>query len=982
MGIISFGEGGGSGGGGGGLIPLPAVNASGTAFDLTTALPDGSVEVVVLIDQVNTNTGNRLVLNLGTASGYTGQPGAARMVLESSNVSNARTKVVVLTRVSPSNKWIATGDYEGEVTLTAPLSRLQLTLNTISGNTNTFSGGRAAVLYSGLEVVGALANATTDSLPQGTTHLYWSQGLFDTAFGNKTTDNLPEGSSKLFFTDARAQAAITASGIVSKSGGAISTDTAGLATAMKGILAEGSNVEISQSGNSITVSTTGGGGSLTTISGITISNMEAGQVLVATGSNTMGNGKVGAAGIADGAATTAKLDGLTGTSSGYIYADGDGTMSTRSGTGSGGSGTVSLANFNAISDSTILDKGNDGVLMYDGDSLARMDVDRFEEEIEPLELKTITLSNYTYQNRNLPSGVGGWTVSPIGSVLYAIFNGRNQDQTRQLSKIMTPNFKVRVVGSNASRWYEFVVTAAAATQGGSILGVIHPDYIDSSAANQAVPFSNDESCTVTSQGRHLSYGDLEHTVNTTRRTQAVSAYGLGNYVTGLQASDRQFQQGADNVFATPKQIADNEREILQPQEWSGYSFQDSEPDGNTASRFGEDDNVDYLFQFVSSSQAVAEAQDARFTPGELIEIKHDDDNLISGRVEYADARAAPSGSNWIFEVKINETGITEEGSFDDGDSITLKHTSKLGTDILNNMTAGQAVSEQGTDEDLLATASSIGWYVRHSSGEQAWTGFQVSTAASPVQMALGTWQTASANSPFVRTLRYRPHTKTESDAILREAVPGSFVQQYQTANIFNQYRVAVITAIPVPNSDVPVIQMLAVFQFTKGTFAANTDSTLTVVGAIRSLSVRSSDSKLISPGGTNIPMSTSTWTNVPHRNSATETASDNRMEVYVPSRTSVINTTALVVSGWVASSGTKKADMRVQWSTDGGTNWTSGTTLPNLYHTDVQANLPISASYQIRPGATGRVLVRWQVKRGTDSTNWWPDTQQTACTVS
>ena len=141
----------------------------------------------------------------------------------------------------------------------------------------------------------------------------------------------------------------------------------------------------------------------------------------------------------------------------------------------------------------MLDKGNDGVLMYDGDSLARMDLERFEEEVEPLELKTITLSGYTYQNRSLPTGAGGWTISTIASVKYAIFNGKNTDETRQLTKVMTPNFKVRVQGSNASRWFEFVVTAAAAaTQGGSILGVISDDYIDSSAANQGIPFSNDE----------------------------------------------------------------------------------------------------------------------------------------------------------------------------------------------------------------------------------------------------------------------------------------------------------------------------------------------------------------------------------------------------------------------------------------------------------------------------------------------------------
>ena len=243
--------------------------------------------------------------------------------------------------------------------------------------------------------------------------------------------------------------------------------------------------------------------------------------------------------IAVGTITTANLSGLTATSSGFLQADGDGTISI--GTPSGG-GDPELSDFAAIADSTALDKANDSVLMGDGSALARMGLDRFEEEIEPLELKTITLTGYTYQNRTLPTGAGGWTISTITNTKYAIFNGKNTDESRQLTKIMTPNFKVRVQGSNASRWYEFVVSQAAATQAGSILGAISDEYIDSSAAGGAVPFSNDESCTVTSNGRHLSYGDLEHVIDTTRRTQAASAYGIGQYFADNTTADLYTEQ--------------------------------------------------------------------------------------------------------------------------------------------------------------------------------------------------------------------------------------------------------------------------------------------------------------------------------------------------------------------------------------------------------------------------------------------------------
>ena len=410
--------------------------------------------------------------------------------------------------------------------------------------------------------------------------------------------------------------------------GVFTTNTANLATAMEGILTEGSNVTITQSGNSITIAATGDGGGAT------------------------------------------------------------------------------LANFDSISDSTILDKSNDGVLMYDGDSLARLGLDRFEEEIEPLELKSISLGSYTYQNVSLPSGAGRWTISTIGSTKYAIFNGKNTDETRQLSKIMTPNFKVRVQGSNASRWFEFVVTAAAATQGGSILGVINDDFIDSSAANQGIPFSNDESCTVTSNGRHVSYGDLEHTLDTSRRTQGASAYGVGSYVQGLKATERDVEVGTNDAkWVSPKQLADRILTFTDPTTWSGFTYSESGVAAGTLNRIGEDANVDYLFQIVTT-QAIAQEMDSKFKPGELITFRRDASNVTTSRVQYADARAAPSGGNWLFEVKISEDSdvLDETGDFTGSGSISVIHASQLEADLLATMIASQAQAQASSPgNDTLMT---------------------------------------------------------------------------------------------------------------------------------------------------------------------------------------------------------------------------------------------------------------------------------------
>ena len=600
----------------------PVATTSGTAHDVATALPDDVVYIAVVLDGVSANTANRIVLKLGTAQGivssgyagiYTdspddieGEEATSGFHINASSASDPVSGLIELRRIGDTNKWRASGrgddglDFlftSGTVTLSARLTKLQITLNSISG-TNAFDAGQVAVQYSTRKGVGPIAN----------------------------TSDLPEGSSgPYYFTDARARNAISAdSGAVvtfNQTTGVINTSATnfntaadarigaatisalsdvGTATAAQGDIlvrgtaaygpkgiedmvkfVEGENATISTAVSdegvlTATIGATGGGGGGVSLeqvhdavaddivggTGLSKSKNDSANTVTldldAATTSTRGGVSVGAGLAVTNAGALSVSMSISGLSNVGSTAPTDGqalawdnsasewTPQTISGSGSGG---ARLADFDAISDSTIVDKSNDGVLMYDGSALSRMGLERFEEEVEPLELKTLELTGYTYKNASLPTGAGAWTISTIASVKYAIFNGKNTDETRQLSKIMTPNFKVRVQGSNASRWFEFVVTAAAATQGGSILGVISDDYIDSSADNQGIPFSAEESCTVTSSGRHLSYGDLEHTIDATRRTQAASAYGIGRFVSAQLAAAK----------ATAQQVAEGQR---------------------------------------------------------------------------------------------------------------------------------------------------------------------------------------------------------------------------------------------------------------------------------------------------------------------------------------------------------------------------------------------------------------------------------------
>ena len=288
MGTIGFVGGGGDGGGG--LVDLAPISTSaGTAHD-QTQIPADAVFVAVILNGVSANASNRLVLKLGTATGFTGQPASASFALNEADVAGgiAQNLVIMLRRVGNTNTWVASGAYSGATTLTGPLERVQITLHTI-GNSDAFDAGQMAVQYSSRKGVGPIAS--TADLPEGNSGPYYftdarARGAVSADSSsflryNSTTGVFSvDGTAFNTAADARiAAATISALGDVASTTpatgdilvrGTQSYGPAGIETLVK--FAEGSNVTISTAVSSSGVLTAtisasgGGGGGVSTIS--------------------------------------------------------------------------------------------------------------------------------------------------------------------------------------------------------------------------------------------------------------------------------------------------------------------------------------------------------------------------------------------------------------------------------------------------------------------------------------------------------------------------------------------------------------------------------------------------------------------------------------------------------------------------------------------------------------------------------------------
>ena len=309
--MATFGIGVGGGDGGGGLVDLaPVATTSGTYKDVTEIAAD-AVFVAIILNGVSASESNRLVLKLGTSDGFTGQPASASFALNAADVAGgtAQNMVVMLRRVGTTNTWVASGGYSGATTLTGALERVQITLHSI-GNSDAFDAGQIAVQYSSREGVGPIA--TTDDLPEGSNNHYSTTARIDTRIGAADLDDLADVPTPLAGKQLQRNAAnnawdlvdpadiesvfgitgnpaagniikrnagntawvyaadgggggggsgialtdLSASGIVSydNTTGAFSTNTAGLATAIDGIVAvDGDGITKEKSGNTITL---------------------------------------------------------------------------------------------------------------------------------------------------------------------------------------------------------------------------------------------------------------------------------------------------------------------------------------------------------------------------------------------------------------------------------------------------------------------------------------------------------------------------------------------------------------------------------------------------------------------------------------------------------------------------------------------------------------------------------------------------------
>ena len=372
-----------------------------------------------------------------------------------------------------------------------------------------------------------------------------------------------------------------------------------------------------------------------------------------------------------------------------------------------------------------------------------------------------------------------------------------------------------------------------------------------------------------------------------------------------------------------------------------------------------------------------------FIQNQAIEGKYvslvDGDNNITRDIT---GTATVSGNELTIPVNSSTLNDNNASSLADGATFFIEGIFRLynrldattyGPEAALGITANTAQAQGGTATDVLATPATIGMKLRHDLGEERVTGFRVTTEATPTSMGLGTFRTTTASSPFVRTIYIRPHDATEFAKIMNETTPGSVIVLTQSAANNSLARIAAAIPITVSGSSIPVIRMLAVYYVSRGTYAANTDTNLDIIGAIKASTLKSAV-RVSVRGGDQIPLSQS-FINVPHRSQSTEVPADNLMEVYMSSAAGSISTKFDAVSGWNGShSDTRVAHARVQWSTDNGTTWLNGDEILNIYFSNLTANLPMTASYLIRPNATGKVLVRWNLRRGNNNI-WYMDHQ-------
>ena len=824
MARISRAFGGGSGSGGGLVDLAPVSTADGTTADVLN-IPDDAVYVAIMADEVQTNTANSLILKLGISTGFTGQPAGASMRLDSSDVaaSTARTKVVELRRVGVSNEWIARGDFSGQVTLTGRLQRIQLTLNTISGNTNQFSGGQVAVQYSTRKGVGPIAS--TSDLPEGG-NKYWTDARFNTAFAAKTTDDLAEGSTNHYQTDDRTRNALsTANGTLvdfNRDTGVLSNNTAAIRTAVDGRIRDASLDDLAgvpfPAANKIlqrnaantawnlvdlptgTIegvfgltgnpsahqiirrnaantaweyaleSDDGGSESLSGLSDVVISDMSAGEVLVALDSTRVGNGKVGAAGLADGSVSSVKLN---------------------------------------LASSTEALTETDGVVVKNGTVYETRSKRFMESDFFPIHLKDLALTGYTIHTgalNTLAAGNVRFLTTQVNNQVTAITVlvwANNTDDRIDLLEIFNEDFLIGVQDSDSE--VQGIVerrTTIPGTNANVVACTLIVDSVvgDISGITGTVTFK--------SSGRAVKWQDLKQSKGTADadRLFIMSRKAIGDMDNATRAlipskaGATELRDGTnDTHFVTPAGVAAMEKSVDSGTSWT---FTYNSTDGANTARITELHDDGDIWRF-GNTDANVTAMDDILGRNAPVRIQRDASNYIDGKVAYA----WRDGNVEFFKL---QSGATETGTVEvEGDSLTLTAKGALYQELIDEgfSTGGTSVTKAsetealaGTDDTKFMTPLRTHDVVDHLSHIAPYTALTYTTAHG-AEMAVGTW---NINTNGTRAW-FRGKTQAQAEEMAREfLIDRYFILGRNGTRIEAQF--TDVTNVAVSGSSIGVVQ--------------------------------------------------------------------------------------------------------------------------------------------------------------------------------